>query len=178
MQNIIKNNWSRELGAPFTRAKILDHDVHPEGLDIDRLRFIETGNLSPKSSVGNIISVLQGRGTLKVAGADRQTFTLGSGVHLYLPPGLDCILEAGTGDGTAARLQPINLADARQATVAARRDIYCGLCHGIPVTSVDIDTAVPEPTYLFAPRPGPSFEVRASRSRGFGPQCSMWPDFP
>ena len=97
MQNLIKNKWSRESGEPFTRAKILDHAIHPEGLDIDRLRFIEAGSLSPKSSVGNIISVLQGKGTLKVAGADRQTFTLGSGVHLYLPPGLDCVLEAEQG---------------------------------------------------------------------------------
>ncbi len=46
MQKLIKNHWYREAGEPFARAKILSHDIHPEGLDVDRIRFFEVGNLN------------------------------------------------------------------------------------------------------------------------------------
>jgi hypothetical protein len=97
MQKLIKNNWFREDGTSFLKAKILDHEIHPEGLDIDRIRFVEAGRLSPKPSVGHIISILQGSGILHVAGPDRQTFSLEKGVHLYLPPHLESTLEAASG---------------------------------------------------------------------------------
>jgi len=97
MQKLIKNNWSRVSGEPYARAKILDHELHPEGLDIDRIRFVEAGSLAPKSGVGHIISVLHGGGRLHVKGADRQTFALEAGVHLYLPPGPETTLEAVSG---------------------------------------------------------------------------------
>jgi hypothetical protein len=97
MHKHIKNTWHREEGAPFTRARILTHDIHPEGLDLDRIRFIEAGNLSPKSDVGHIISILRGSGSLHAAGGDSRTFHLEPGVHLYLPPGLETILEAEAG---------------------------------------------------------------------------------
>jgi hypothetical protein len=97
MQKLMKNNWRRDKGEPFTRARVLNHEVHPEGLDLDRIRFVEAGSLTPKSGVGHIISVLQGRGRFHVAGADRQTFSLEAGVHLYLPPGMETILEAEQG---------------------------------------------------------------------------------
>lgn len=94
MHKHIKNNWHRKEGAPFTRARILTHDIHPEGLDLDRIRFIEAGSFSPKSGVGHIISLLRGSGSLHVAGGDNRTFHLESGVHLYLPPGLESVLAA------------------------------------------------------------------------------------
>lgn len=97
MQKLIKNDWHRESGKPFVRAQILRHEIHPEGLDVDRIRFFENGSLAPSSKVGHIISVLGGSGRLHLAGDNRQTFQLEAGVHLYLPPGLEFILDAERG---------------------------------------------------------------------------------
>ena len=87
MDKIIRNDWRRESEEPFATARILSHEIHPEGLDIDRIRFFDAGSIAPESSVGHIISVLRGTGRLHVAGTNRQSFRLEAGVHLYLPPG-------------------------------------------------------------------------------------------
>ena len=94
MQKLIRNKWRREPGEPFARARILRHEVHPEGLDVERIRFVEAGNLVPKSNLGHIISVLRGNGRLHLADDSRRIYHLESGVHLYLPPGLEFVLEA------------------------------------------------------------------------------------
>jgi hypothetical protein len=97
MQQLIKNNWHPESGAPFSIAKILSHEIHPEGLDVDRLRFFESGSYTPKSSVGHVISMLRGSGRLNLAENSQQPLCLEAGVHLYLPPGLECVLDAESG---------------------------------------------------------------------------------
>lgn len=97
MQKLIKNSWRRESGEPFARAKVLSHEIHPEGLDIDRIRFFESGSLAPKSSLGHIISVLRGSGRLHVAGDNRNPFRVEAGVHLYLPSGMESVLDAEPG---------------------------------------------------------------------------------
>src|SRR4030042_2067930 len=97
MQKLINNDWHFESGKPFVRAQILSHEIHPEGLDADRIRFLEVGCLAPRPNVGHIISVLRGSGKLRLAGDDRQTFQLEVGVHLYLPPDLEFILDAERG---------------------------------------------------------------------------------
>lgn len=86
MQKLIKNNWSRTPGEQFAKIGILNHAVHPEGLDIDRLRFYEPGRLEPKRDVGHIISVLKGGGSILVDGEGKSPFRLTEGVHLYIPP--------------------------------------------------------------------------------------------
>jgi hypothetical protein len=60
MQKVIKNDWHCKSGESFESAQILRHEIHPEGLDVDRIRFIQAGKLSPTSDVGHIISVLRG----------------------------------------------------------------------------------------------------------------------
>jgi len=97
MQKLIKNDWRRESGAPSASARILSHEIHPEGLDVDRIRFLEAGSLVPQSNVGHIISVLRGNGELHLAGNDGQTFHLEAGVHMYLPPDLETVLDAEPG---------------------------------------------------------------------------------
>jgi hypothetical protein len=97
MPKLIKNDWYREPGKPFANAKILSHDVHPEGLDVERLRFFETGNFVPKPGVGHIISVLWGSASLNLADDHKRNLHLEAGAHLYIPPGLGSILEAGPG---------------------------------------------------------------------------------
>lgn len=97
MRNLIKNNWSREAGECFAKAKIICHEIHPEGLDVYRIRFLEAGYLTPIANLGHIISVLRGNGRLHLLGDDRQSFHLEAGVHLYLPPGLAVVLDAELG---------------------------------------------------------------------------------
>jgi len=97
MQKIIRNDWRRESGEPFARAHILSHEIHPEGLDIDRFRFIEAGDLKPRTSVGHLLSVLRGTARLRLAVSNAQQLHLEAGVHLYLPPGLESILSADPG---------------------------------------------------------------------------------
>ena len=93
---LIKNDWYREAGKPFAIAKILCHEIHPEGLDVDRIRFFEFGELTPKSSVGHVISVLRGAGRLHLAD-DNKPLQLEAGVHIYLPPGLETFIDAEPG---------------------------------------------------------------------------------
>jgi hypothetical protein len=93
MQKIIKSNWHRKSGEPFEKATVLSHEIHPEGLDIDRIRFLEAGSFTPKSSSGHIISVLRGKGKLQITGDNRSPFYLEEGVHLYLPLGLESVLD-------------------------------------------------------------------------------------
>lgn len=87
MQKLIRNNWYRNNGEPFDKIEILNHTIHPEGLDINRLRFFDPGSFEPKKKVGHIVSILKGCGNLHVAGDNRSPFRLTEGVHLYLPPG-------------------------------------------------------------------------------------------
>jgi hypothetical protein len=94
MRKIIRNVWSRESGAPFSRAHVLTHDIHPEGLDVDRIRFIESGNVVPRTSVGHIVSILRGTAHLSLTAPNPQYLRLEADVHLYLPPGMECVLSA------------------------------------------------------------------------------------
>lgn len=96
MEKLIRNSWHRKSGEPFAKAKVLSHKIHPEGLDIDRIRFFETGTILPQSDVGHIISVLKGKGTLFLEGS-KQSFSLASGIHLYIPPELESVLEGESG---------------------------------------------------------------------------------
>jgi len=97
LQQIIRNHWRRESGAPFARAHILSHGIHPEGLDVDRIRFFEAGNLVPRMSVGHIVSILRGTARLRLTASNTQHYHLEAGVHLYLPPGLESVLSADPG---------------------------------------------------------------------------------
>jgi len=127
MQKIIRNTWRRESGEPFARAQILSHEIHPEGLDIDRIRFFEAGSIVPKSSVGHIISVLQGSGRFHVAGNNRQTFRLEAGVHLYLPPGMESILDADPGAELLQVSSPSAL-QARGKQLLLRNENFLAAC--------------------------------------------------
>jgi hypothetical protein len=97
MQKLIRNHWCREVGEPFERAKILRHEIHPEGLDVDRIRFCEAGSFIPNSRVGHILSVLKGNGRLCLEGNPAKQLQLEEGIHTYLPPGLMSLLEAEAG---------------------------------------------------------------------------------
>lgn len=127
MQKLIKNKWRRENGAPFDRARILSHDVHPEGLDIDRVRFFEAGSLAPASGAGHIISVLRGSGNLHVADDDIQSFHLEAGVHLYLPPGMVSVLDAEPG-AELLRVSGESASQARGTRLLLRDETFFAAC--------------------------------------------------
>ncbi len=127
MQKIIKNNWHRESGEPFERAKILSHAIHPEGLDVDRIRFFEAGSLTPKSRVGHIISVIQGSGRLHVTGDNRQPFHVEAGVHLYLPPGIESVIDAESGT-ELLRVSSASASQARGKKLLLRDETFISAC--------------------------------------------------
>jgi hypothetical protein len=111
MQKVIRNDWKREAGKPFATAEILNHTIHPEGLDVKRLRFIESGSFLPDAGVGHIFSVLQGNGVLHIKGKTEQRLQLGTGTHVYLPPGPESVLDLKPG----AELLLVSAATASQA---------------------------------------------------------------
>jgi hypothetical protein len=127
MQKLIKNDWHCESGEPFARAQILRHEIHPEGLYVDRLRFFEAGGLAPRSSVGHVISVLRGSGRLHLAGNDRQTLHLEAGVHLYLPPGLEIVLDAEPGT-ELLRVSSPSASQTRGRKLLLRSEAFLAAC--------------------------------------------------
>lgn len=127
MQKLIKNNWHRESGKPFARAQILTHDIHPEGLDVDRFRFFEVGQLTPKSTVGHVISFLRGGGRLTLMSNCSQSFHLEEGVHLYLPPGIETLLEALPGTELLCVSSP-SASQTRGKKLLIRNEIFLAAC--------------------------------------------------
>jgi hypothetical protein len=97
MQKLIKTTWCLESGKPYQRARILHHKAHPEGLDLDRIRFLEKGLLPLNPRVGHTVSVIHGSAYLKLRGTGWEELHLGAGVHLYLPAGQRLELEGEPG---------------------------------------------------------------------------------
>ncbi len=127
MQKIIRNDWRREAGEPFATARILNHEIHPEGLDIDRIRFVEAGSIAPEPGVGKLVSVLRGSGTLRAAGGDRRSYRLEAGIHLYLPPGMETVLEAAPGT-ELLRVSAASASQARGERMLLRDETFVAAC--------------------------------------------------
>jgi hypothetical protein len=127
MQKIIRNEWRRETGKPYATARILSHEIHPEGLDIERIRFFESGSVVPKTGVGHIVSILKGSGTLFVDDSAGQSFRLGGGVHLYLPPGMECALHADPGTEILKVSSP-SAGQARGDRLLLRDEVFVSAC--------------------------------------------------
>jgi quercetin dioxygenase-like cupin family protein len=125
MQKLIRNNWHQASNEPFAKANILNHQIHPEGLDVDRLRFIEGGSLTPESGVGHIISVLRGRGRLHLEKG--QTLQLEEGVHFYLPPGVKSVLDAEPG-AEFLRVSGASASQARGTRFLFRDEKFLAAC--------------------------------------------------
>ncbi|MGD0884644.1 MAG: hypothetical protein ABSA46_07185 [Thermodesulfovibrionales bacterium] len=127
MQKHIKKAWSQESGEPFARAQVLSHQIHPEGLDIDRLRFLEAGSLKPKASVGHIISVLRGSGRLHVTNGNKQSYCLEAGVHLYLPSGMESVIDAEPGTDLL-KVSSASASQARGKELLLRNETFIAAC--------------------------------------------------
>ncbi|MFC1645682.1 hypothetical protein ACFL2Y_00690 [Candidatus Omnitrophota bacterium] len=127
MQKLIKNDWRRESDEPFACAQILRHEIHPEGLDVDRIRFFETGCITMKSGIGHVISVLRGSGRFHLKGDDKQTFCLEAGVHLYIPPGPESILDAEPGT-ELLRVSSPSVSQASGKKLLLRNETFLAAC--------------------------------------------------
>jgi len=127
MPKIIRNQWQREPGANFERAQILDHEIHPEGLDVDRIRFFGAGCIKPRFGSGHIISVLSGTGILTVEGKNSKTFDLEAGVHIYLPPGTESEIEAMPGAELLSVASP-SASQARGKKILIRNETFLSAC--------------------------------------------------
>lgn len=127
MQKIIRNIWRSEAGAQFERAEILSHRIHPEGLDIGRIRFPEAGEFAPAPELGHIISVISGSGVLKVGDDGSAPLRLAGGVHLYLPPGLPGVLHAEPGTELVQVTAP-SASQARGKELLLRDEAFLSAC--------------------------------------------------
>jgi hypothetical protein len=127
MEKIVRNEWVRDPGSPFARALILGHETHPEGLDVDRIRFFEPGILTLDARVGHILSVLRGRGRLRVSPNGGRGLRVGAGVHLYLPPGLQCLIEAEPGT-ELLRASGASGSQARGTKLLLRDETFLAAC--------------------------------------------------
>ncbi len=83
MTTLIPNSWE-PLSERVSVARILKHDVHPEGLDFDRARFSGDATYEMPRDAGSLLSVLSG--TLELATSEHKSLTLEAGTHVYLPP--------------------------------------------------------------------------------------------
>jgi hypothetical protein len=127
MQKIIRNKWLREPGASFERAQILKHDIHPEGLNVDRIRFLEPGCIKHSSNGGNLISILKGTAKLILEKQHSKPFELEKGVHLYIPPSEESLLEAVTGTEILRVASP-SPSQARGKKLLIRNEAFLSAC--------------------------------------------------
>lgn len=123
MEKIIRNLWSRGDGAPWEQARILMREVHPEGLDLARVRFVEAGLFAPDPEAGHIISLIRGKAELELAG---ERLALEAGVHLYLPPGARAAFAAEPGAELVQVSAPA--AQARGRDVVLRDETFLSAC--------------------------------------------------
>jgi hypothetical protein len=127
VQKLVKNHWSRKSSEPFATAQILRHEIHPEGLDVDRIRFLEAGSLTPRPDVGHIISVLRGTGRLHLVSGDKQSLRLQAGVHLYLPSGLEIVFDAEPGT-ELVRVSSASASQTRGNKLLLRDETFLAAC--------------------------------------------------
>ncbi len=127
MEKLIRNQWHREHGKSYARSSILNHEIHPEGLDIGRIRFLETGSFTPNPGVGHILSCHRGSGRLRLSGDKTTSFHLGEGVHLYLPPQLEGTFDATAGTELVQVSSP-TASQARGSRMLLRDETFIAAC--------------------------------------------------
>ena len=127
MIKLIKNKWHRNNGDPFAVANILNHEVHPEGLDVTRMRFLEKGRFSPKPEAGHIVSVLAGNGILHLNHGSTRNLRLQTGVHLYLPPDHEYAIT-GEADLQILHVCSPSAVQARGETMLIRDEAFVSAC--------------------------------------------------
>ncbi len=104
MEKRIENQWRAEQGGAFEVASILQHEVHPEGLDLTRVRFLRKSLFTPARDHGALLSVL--RGSVQLRSESLPALQLRAGTHLYMPAGFAAQMEGEPGTELALALSP------------------------------------------------------------------------
>lgn len=86
LPNLIRNDWRPVVGGPMQTARILEHYTSPEGLEVERVRFIDAGSFSLDSATGHILSVIRGTVTLQSDRSEFPELHLSVTTHTYVPP--------------------------------------------------------------------------------------------
>lgn len=94
MKKIIKNEWKKQVGKAYVRAIILKHDVCPEGLDVERIKFNSDGVFVPNTIGGCILSVIKGAVQMSLDKENGRRYGLERGVHCFIPAGQTTEIEA------------------------------------------------------------------------------------
>jgi hypothetical protein len=97
LPNVVRNSWLPDARGPVVVARILDHRTSPEGLDVERIRFVEAGSIQLDPAVGQFLSVLSGGVDLHDDRDGNETLQLADTTHAYVPPGWPVRLEAPDG---------------------------------------------------------------------------------
>jgi hypothetical protein len=126
LPNVIRNVWQPAAAGPLMVARILDHRTSPEGLDVERIRFVEAGGTALDAAVPHVISVLSGGLTLrdKDGGPPLQ---LAVTTHAYIPPGWEARIEAPAG-AQLLRVSGATAAQARGARLLVRDEAFLAAC--------------------------------------------------
>ena len=128
MAKIIRNAWRRATGDAFERAHILGTEGSPQGLDIDRVRFVDAGSLS-LGTTGVVLSVLAGEAELRgPAGSwPAGPWQLTPGRSAYLPAGAGWALEAVAGAELVVVTSP-RVEQARGRDLLIRDERFLAAC--------------------------------------------------
>lgn len=94
MPAIIVNQWKGPLGTGPARSVILSRETSPEGVDVERLRFVEGGELALERGSAHVMSALRGRG---VVSCSLGPLAIEPGVHVFLPMGEGATVAASPG---------------------------------------------------------------------------------
>jgi len=127
MEKIIRNAWRRVSSDPYAAARILSADRHPEGFDVDRVRFVERGVLSLDPKAGHLVSVITGNGKAARPEDGQAELRLEAGVHLYIPPGHPFAVEAEVGTELVSVSCP-DASRARGTELLVRNERYLAAC--------------------------------------------------
>ncbi len=124
MKTLIPNCWE-PTAEGVAVASILQHDVHPEGLDFERVRFTTEAPFALRSDSGTLLSVLSGR--LELGTAEHELLMLEAGTHVYLPPNSQPRLRGHAGTNILYASSPT--ADrARGSRMMVRSDRFIAGC--------------------------------------------------
>ncbi len=125
MKQVIANEWRRSSHDKVEYAHILHHDLHPEGLDFFRVRFLESSDYRPPSDFGILASVVKGE--LELGCKESGSLRMVAGTHAYLPPGSTPNFRGQAGTELILVLAPTP-ALARGQKLLLRNDQFLAAC--------------------------------------------------
>jgi len=127
LPNLIRNDWRPDARGPVLVARVLDHRTTPEGLDVQRIRFVGTGSISLDRSVGHFVSVLSGQVGLRSERPGEAALQLAVTTHTYIPPGWCAWLDGSVGTDVL-QVSGANAAQARGDRLLVRDEEFVAGC--------------------------------------------------